>query len=130
LVELPQVRQWYAHAADRRRVIRQVQRWQSGGRTGAPLPHPLDDVLDVVAGFRPAALDRALHDFGGLLRQQLHHAHVVLDAAPGTVLLFQGRPQVGEQWRQVPPAEHIGVVQGRRLALQRLQVVLGIDGNP
>jgi hypothetical protein len=91
LVKLPQVRQRHTHFADRLRLLRQVQRWQLRGRTRAALPHALDDDLDVVADFGPAPLDGPLHDFGRPLRQQLHHADILLDAAPWTVLLLQGR---------------------------------------
>jgi hypothetical protein len=91
LVKLPQVRQRHTHFADRLRLLRQIQRWRLRGRIRAALPHALDDDLDVVADFGPAPLDGPLHDFGRLLRQQLHHADILLDAAPWTVLLLQGR---------------------------------------
>jgi len=89
LVKLPQVRHRHTQPADRFRALRQVQRRRFRGRTYAALPHSLEDGFHVVAGFRPAPLDGSLHDFQRLLRQQLHHANVVLDAPPRTVLFFQ-----------------------------------------
>jgi hypothetical protein len=87
----------------------------------------LENSLDIVAGFRPAPLDRPLHDFQRLLREQLHHANVVLDAPARTMLLLQSGTQLAKQRRQLPVAEDVGMVQRRRLTLQHLQIVLRIE---
>lgn len=127
MVELPQVRQRHLHRTHRLGLFRQGQRRRFGNRTGRPLPHPLQDRFHVVAAFRPALLDGALHLLRRLLRQQTHHADVLLDAAARPMLPFQVGPQLGKQGRQLPAAEEVGVVQRRRLALQRLQIMVRIE---
>ncbi len=126
MVKLPQVWHRYTQAAYRRRVVRQVQRLRLRNRTHGARPHPLQDVLDVEAGVRSAALDGPLHHFRRLFRQGLHHADVVLDAAARPVLFFQSGPQFAKQRRQMPAAKDVGMIQRGRLPPQRLQVVLRV----
>jgi len=44
----------------------------------------------------------------------------VLDAAARPVLPLQVGAQLGKEGRQLPAAKHVGVVQRRRLAVERL----------
>lgn len=126
MVELPQVRQRHVQRPHRRRLIRQVQRWRYGAGTGPSL-RALEDTLDVVTGRGAAPRDGALQHFRRLLGQQLHHAQVVLDAAPRPMLSLQVGAQLGKERRQLPAAEDGGMIQRRRLAFQRLQVMLRIE---
>jgi hypothetical protein len=110
LVELPQVRQRHVQRTYRFRLVGQVQRRQSRGRPGRSGPCALEDGFHVVPGFRPTALDGALHGFGRLLRQQLHHPAVVPDTAPRSMLALQVGAQLRKQRRQLPASEEVGVV--------------------
>jgi hypothetical protein len=83
--------------------------------------------FDVETGGAPALLHGPLHLGDGMVLQQLQDADVVLDAAAGTVLPFQGCTQVAEESRQLPAAENVGVVQRRRPALEGRQIMLGIE---
>jgi hypothetical protein len=62
-----------------------------------------------------------------MLCQQLEHTTVVLDTAPRPVPLLQVSAKLGKKRRQLPVTEDIGVIQRRRLAIQRLQVVPRIE---
>jgi hypothetical protein len=127
LVELRQVRQWHMQVTHRCRLFRQVQRYRRGAGTRGALPKSLEDGFNVVASFRLAPFDGPLHRLGRLLRQQLHDADVVLDAAARSVLLLQSGTQLGKERWQLPAAKDVRVVQRRRLAVERLQVVLRIE---
>jgi hypothetical protein len=127
LVELLQIRQRHVQTTHRLRLFGQVQRRRRHDRTRRPVPHALEDALDVVAGFGPAQLDGPLHHFGRLLPQQLHHTQVVFDAAAWPVPLLQVGTQLGKERRQLPAPEDVGVIERRGFALQRFQVMLGIQ---
>jgi hypothetical protein len=99
LVELLQIRQRHVQTTHRLRLFGQVQRRQSLDRPRRPVPHALEEALDVVAGFGPALLDGALHHCGRVLRQQLHHAQVLLNTPAPSVLPFQVGPQLGKERR-------------------------------
>lgn len=62
-----------------------------------------------------------------MVRQQMQDANVMLDATPGTVLAFQVAAQFVEDRRQLPVAKDVGMVQRRRPALQRVQVMSRIE---
>jgi hypothetical protein len=51
----------------------------------------------------------------------------VLDATARAVLLLQSSTQFGKERWQLPAAKDVRVVQRRRLAVERLQVVLRIE---
>ena len=65
-----------------------------------------------------------LHGVDRVLLQQLQNTDVLLGAAAGPVLLFQGLPQLVEDGRQTPAAKNIGVIQRRRPALEAVQIML------
>jgi hypothetical protein len=69
LVELLQIRQRHVQAAHRLRLFGQVHRRRSQTRIRRPVPHALENALDVVAGFGPALLDGVLHVGDRLLLQ-------------------------------------------------------------
>jgi hypothetical protein len=125
LVELAQVRRRHHDAAHRRGLLRTIQRWRRS--LGRPASHAQQDRLDVVARLATARLDHALHLVDGVRFQQLQDTCVVLDAAAGAVLFFQGLAQVAEDGRQLPAAKDVGVIERRRPALQSAEVVLGIE---
>jgi len=62
-----------------------------------------------------------------MLGQQLQDANVLTCPGHGTVLLFQGLAQLREHRRQLPMFVDFGVVQRRRLAPQRHQIVQRIE---
>jgi hypothetical protein len=126
LVELLQIRHRHVQTTHRFRLFGQVQ-GRPQDRTRRPLPHALENPLDVVAGFGPALLDGALHHFGRMLLQRLHDPDVLLDAPAPPVLPLQIGPQLGKERRQLPAAEDRGAVQRRRFAVQRRQIVLRIQ---
>lgn len=72
-------------------------------------------------------LEGPLHVGDRMVLQELQDAGVVLEAAAGAVLPLQGRAQLLEQRGQLPAAEDVGVVQRRRPALQRAQIVLRVE---
>jgi hypothetical protein len=125
LVELPHIRRRHVQVPHPRRLFRSLQRWQ---RAGVPaLTHAEQDDFHVEAGFAAAALDDALHLVGRMVVEQLQDADVVLGAAGRSVLALQRGPQLAEDGWQLPAAEDVGVVERRRPALQRLQVVLRVE---
>lgn len=73
-----------------------------------------------------ALLDGPLHLGDHMVFEELQDAGVLLEAAAGAVLPLQGGAQLLEQWRQLPAAEDVGMVQRRGPALQRAQVVLRV----
>jgi hypothetical protein len=87
----------------------------------------LQDVRDVVAVALLTRGDGALHALDGMLGQQLQDADVLPRAGRGTMLFFQGLPQVAEHRRQLPVLVNVGVVQRRRLARQRHQVMQRVE---
>jgi hypothetical protein len=125
LVELPQVRRRHLHVAQPRRLLRPLQRWH---RAGVPAPaHAEQNAFDVEAGFAATTFDHALHLIDRMVVEQLQDTDIVLGAARRPVLALQRGPQLAEDGRQLPAAEDVGVVERRRPALQRLQVVLRIE---
>lgn len=72
---------------------------------------------------RAAGRDGLLDLGERLLRQQLQDAHEVTPPRRGAVLFLQGLAQFGEHGRQFPVTEDVGVIQRRRPAPQRGQVV-------
>ena len=125
MVELPQVRRRHVQVAHARRLIGTPQR-RRRARVLAPA-HAQQNDFHVEAGGAAAAFDDALHLVDGMLVEQLQDADVVLGAACRSVLPLQGRAQFAEDGRQLPAAEDVGVVQRRRPALQRFQVVLRVE---
>jgi hypothetical protein len=125
LVELPQVRQGQAHVAYRCRLLPLGQRCRHRRRHAAAYTH--QDRLDVKALGDPALFDHALHHRDGMDVEQLQDANILLDAAPRSVLTLQRGPEFGEQRRQMPAVKHPGVIQRRRPALQRFQVMTRIE---
>jgi hypothetical protein len=83
--------------------------------------------LDVEAARTPAAFHGLVHRLQGVLIEQGQNADVVAHAATRSVLAFQRHAQLLEHRRQVPAAKDLGVVQGRRPAPQRLQVMTRIE---
>ncbi len=127
MIELLQIRQRHVQTTHRLRLFGQVQRRRHYDRTRRPVPHALENALDVVAGFGPALFDGPLHHFDRVLPQQLHDARVVFDAAAWPVPLLQVGTQLGKERRQLPAPEDVGVIERRRLALQCFQVMLRIQ---
>lgn len=126
MVELGQVRHGHVQVTHGRGLGRQVQRCGAHGLRRA-LPQAQEDRFDVVARFGLTAGDGVLHHGGRVLGQQLHDAAVVLDAAAAPVLLLQVGAQLAKERRQLPALEDRGMVQRRRLALERRQVVVRIE---
>lgn len=125
MVELTDVRQWHAHVAYRRRPIRQIQgRWRRVRRGTA---NAQQDGFDVEAARATAGLDRTLHQFRRMIVQQLQDAGVVLDPARRPVLPLQRPAQLLEDGGQLPVAKDVGVVQGGRPALERVQVMPRVE---
>jgi hypothetical protein len=62
-----------------------------------------------------------------MVRQQMQDADIVLDATPGTMLAFQVTAQLVEERRQLPVPKDVGMVQRRRSALQRVQVMPRVE---
>jgi len=125
VVELPQVRQGHAHGARGGRLLHLGQRRRHDVRRAAAQAE--HDRLDVEAGRGAALLDRPPHLLGGVRLEQLQDPRVLLDAAAAAVLVLQGGTQLVEERRQVPAAKDVGVVQRRRPALQRLQVMARVE---
>jgi hypothetical protein len=127
LVEPAHVRQRHLHGTHRSRLTRQIQRWRRGHAAATVLPHPLQDRLDVEAGFASALLDGPLHLCAGVFLQQLQNADVMLAAVARSVLPLQGFTQLVEHGGQLPAAKHVGMVQRRRPTIQPVPIVLGIQ---
>jgi hypothetical protein len=83
----------------------------------------LQDGRDVIALALAAGVDGLLHARDGMLGQKLQDANVLTRPRQGAVLLLQSLAQRGEHRRQLPLFVDVGVVQGRRLASQRHQVM-------
>jgi len=124
LVEAVQVRQRHFQATDGFGLSRVLQRRGRRGRVAAA--DAQQDGLDIVAGRAPAHLDGPLHVGDRMFVQQVQDAHIVLGAAPGSVLSFQSRAEFAKLSGQLPAARDIGVVQRRRPTPQRVQVVVRI----
>lgn len=125
MVELGQVRHRDAHGADRLRLHgRRQRRWCIGLASGA---HAQQQRFDVVAGLGPARLDGALDLVDRVLVEQLQHAHVVLGAALRSMLPFQRLTQVAENGGQMPATQDRSMIERRRPALQRIDVMRRIE---
>lgn len=81
----------------------------------------------VIVLAQTAADDGLLHSLDGMIRQELQNADVVAGARARAMLLFQGAAQLGKHRRQLPVAVNVGVVQRRRFARERHQVVQRIQ---
>jgi hypothetical protein len=125
LVECPQVRQGHVHIAHGLRLLPSSQRRRHDCRRAAPQTQ--HDRLDVKPGCGAALVDDILHDVDRMQIEQLQHAHVLLDPAASSVLLFQGDTQFVKQRRQVPAAKDIRVVERCRAALQCFQVMTRVE---
>ena len=71
--------------------------------------------------------DGLLHALDRMLGQELQHADEMAGAGAGAMLVLQGATQFAEHRRQLPVAVDVGVIQCRRLACQRHQIVQGIE---
>jgi len=71
--------------------------------------------------------DGLLHAFDGMRGQKLQHANIVAGTGAHTMLVLQRATQLAEYRRQLPVAVDVGVVQRRRLAPQRHQVMQRIE---
>lgn len=85
-----------------------------------------EDRSDVKTIALAAVDDRLLHAFNGMLSEQLQDTNKLPRASLGTVLLFQRRAQIAEYCRQLPLSVHVGVIERRRFASERHQVMQGI----
>jgi hypothetical protein len=64
-----------------------------------------------------------LHLIEGMVMQQVQDADIMLDATPRTILTLQITAEVVEYRRQLPVPKDVGMIQRRRPALQRVQVM-------
>jgi len=71
--------------------------------------------------------DGLLHALDRMLSQELQHADEMAGAGAWAMLVLQGATQFAEHRRQLPVAVDVGVIQCRRLARQRHQIVQGIE---
>jgi hypothetical protein len=125
LVESAQVRQRHVQVADGFGLSRTLQ--GRGRRRRFAAADAQQDGFDVIAGRAVAVLDGALHVGDRMVVQQVQDAHVMLGAAPGSVLFFQIDAEFAEEGRQLPAAKDVGMVQRRRAAPQRVQIVARIE---
>jgi hypothetical protein len=121
LVELLHVRQRHTHVAHRLGTIREIQGRCCRRRLLAA--DTQQQRFHVEARRAAAGLDRTLHVIEAVVGQQVQDADIMLDATPGAVLTFQVAAQFVEDGRQLPVPQDVGMVQRRRPALQRVQVM-------
>jgi hypothetical protein len=84
------------------------------------------DGLDQEAA-RAAELDGPLHALDRVLCQQLQHADILPRSRAAAVLPFEVGTQLGEHGRQFPVPVDVGVIERRRLPLQRHQIVQRVE---
>ena len=125
MVELPHIRQRHLYVTHRRRTIRQIQRRVRCRRWLAA--DTQQQRFHVEARRRAAGLDDTLHLVEGMVVQQVQDADIVLDAMPGAMLTLQITTQLVEHGRQLPVPKNVGMVQGGRPALQRVQVMSRVE---
>lgn len=71
--------------------------------------------------------DRLLHARLRMARQQLEHLHVLPDPRAGAVPGFQSLAQIIKRGWQFPVTIDIGMIQRRRSALKRIQIMQRIE---
>jgi hypothetical protein len=72
-------------------------------------------------------LQGVLHGVERMVMQQVQDADILLDATSGTMLTLQITAEVVEDRRQLPVPKDIGMIQRRRSALQRVQVMTRVE---
>ena len=116
-----QAGQRHTHVTHRRRTIGEIQ--GCGRDVGAPLADTPQDGFHLEATGAAAGLDAALHLVQRMVQQQVQNPQIVFGPLPGPVLVLQGTAQLVKDRRQLPVSKDVGVVQGCRSSLQRLQVM-------
>jgi hypothetical protein len=95
-------------------------------RTGT-IPPPMDrgnDVIGVHGRFLAAVGDGLLNHFHRVFGQQLQNPHVLSRAGGWPLPLLEGRPQLVKAGRQFPLGKYEGMIQSRRPATEKRQIVL------
>jgi hypothetical protein len=122
-----QVRIGHVHLHHFRRLPIQLDRGCLPGVTGRPLDHTTRNPSGVQLLGAAQTFDHVSNSLDRVLGQQLEYADVLPHAWPRTVTLLQTLSQLLERRRQLPTPVHAGVVQRRRAAAKRYQVVQRIE---
>jgi len=83
--------------------------------------HPFQDCFHPHMVAKATLLDGLRHAFLGMTLEQQQHPNELTHPCAGAVFCFQVLTQPGENRRQLPMPEDIGMVQTTRFALERAQ---------
>jgi len=120
---------WIGHAHLRhfRTLPIQLNRGYLSGVTGRPLGNATRNPGGVQLLVAAQTFDHVLNSLHRVLGQQLEYADVLPHAWPRSVTSLQTLSQLLERRRQLPTPVHVGVVQRRRAAAERHQIVQRIE---
>jgi len=110
-----------------RRLLIQLGRGCLFDVTGRPLGHATCNPGGIQLLVAAETFDHVPDPLDRVFGQQLEYANVLSHARPGTVTPLQTRSQLLERRRQLPTPVHVRMVQCRRAAAERYQIVQRIE---